>query len=101
MGFPGSSVVKNPSAMPEMRIQSLGWEDTLKKEMATHSSVLSLGNCMDRGGLWWAIVCVVTGVGHDLATKQQQHKIFQFCWIYFYIFCSALFDLQVTCFRDI
>ena len=40
MGFPGSSVVKNPSAMPEMRVQSLGREDPLEKEMATHSSIL-------------------------------------------------------------
>ena len=25
----------------EMRIQSLGWEDTLEWEMATHSSILA------------------------------------------------------------
>ena len=81
--------------MPETRVQSLGREDPLEKEMGTHSSILSLGDCMDRGGLWWATVYVVTGVGHDLATQQQQHKIFTYCWIYFYIFCSALLDLQV------
>ena len=34
------SVVKNPPAMQEMRIQSLGQEDPLEKEMATHSSIL-------------------------------------------------------------
>ena len=38
MAFPGRSVVKNPPAMQEMQVQSLGWEDPLKKEMATHSS---------------------------------------------------------------
>ena len=27
--------------MQEMRIQSLGWEDPLEKEMATHSSILA------------------------------------------------------------
>ena len=26
--------------MQEMRIQSLGWEDLLEEEMATHSSIL-------------------------------------------------------------
>ena len=31
-------MVKNPPAMQEMQVQSLGWEDPLKKEMATHSS---------------------------------------------------------------
>ena len=38
--FPSGSVVKNPPAMQEMEVQSLGWEDTLEKEMATHSSIL-------------------------------------------------------------
>ena len=36
--------VKNPPAMQEtqeMRVQSLDWEDTLEKGMATHSSVLA------------------------------------------------------------
>ena len=37
-------VVKNLPAMQEteeMQIQFLGWEDPLKKEMATHSSILA------------------------------------------------------------
>ena len=34
--------------------QSLGWEDSLEEEMATHSS-FSLKNPMDRGG-WGATV---------------------------------------------
>ena len=33
------------------RIQSLGWENPLEKEMATHSSILSLENPMD-GEAW-------------------------------------------------
>ena len=41
MGFPGGSVIKNPPAMQEKPVQSLGQEDPLKKEMATHSSVLA------------------------------------------------------------
>ena len=32
--------VKNSSAMQEMHVQSLGWEDPLEKAMATHSSIL-------------------------------------------------------------
>ena len=27
--------------MPETRVRSLGWEDPLEKEMATHSSILA------------------------------------------------------------
>ena len=39
MGFPGGSLVKNLPAKQEMWVQSLGWEDHLEKEMATHSSI--------------------------------------------------------------
>ena len=41
MGFPGGSVVKNPLPVPEMQVQSLGQEDPLEKEMATHCSILA------------------------------------------------------------
>ena len=34
-------MVKNPPAMQETQVQSLGWEDLLEKEMATHSSILA------------------------------------------------------------
>ena len=37
----GGSVVKNLPAKQEMRVQSLGWEDVLEKEMARHSSILA------------------------------------------------------------
>ena len=32
---------KNPSAMQETWLQSLGWEDPLEEGMATHSSILA------------------------------------------------------------
>ena len=31
--------VKNPPAMQETQVQSLGWEEALEKEMATHSGI--------------------------------------------------------------
>ena len=34
-------VVKNPPAMQETRVRSLGWEDPLEKGMTTHSSILA------------------------------------------------------------
>ena len=40
MAFPGGSVVKNLPAKQEM-VQSLGQEDSLEEEMATHSSILA------------------------------------------------------------
>ena len=41
MGFPGGLMVKNPPAMQEAQVLSLGWEDPLEKEMTTHSSILT------------------------------------------------------------
>ena len=41
MGFLSDSVVKNPHAMQETRVPSLGREDALKQEMETHSSILA------------------------------------------------------------
>ena len=34
-------MVRNPPAMQETWVQSLGWEDPLEKRMATHSSILA------------------------------------------------------------
>ena len=34
-------MVKNPPAMEETRVQSLGWEDPLEKGMAAVSSILA------------------------------------------------------------
>ena len=41
MGFPGGSVVKNLPAMQKTQVWSLGQEDRLEEEMATHSSILA------------------------------------------------------------
>ena len=39
---PVAQFVKNLPAMQETQVQSLGWENPLEKEMATHSSILAL-----------------------------------------------------------
>ena len=72
-GFPGDSAVKTPPAMKETRVQSLGQEDPLEKEMATHFSILV-----------WEIPWTEELAGYspwncirvrpDLATKQQQQQ---------------------------
>ena len=59
--------------MKETQVQSLGWEDPLEKEMATHSSILT-----------WEIPWTeepaglpsmgLQRVGHNLVTKQQQQQ---------------------------
>jgi hypothetical protein len=47
--FPGSSTVKNLSAMQEIWVRLLGWEDPLEKVVAIHSSDFCLENPTDRG----------------------------------------------------
>ena len=68
--FPGGSAVKNLSSRQETWIQSLGWEDPLEKEMATHSSILAweIPQTEEPGGLqsMWS-----QRVRHDLMTQQQ------------------------------
>jgi len=41
LGFLMAQMVKNLPAMQETQVLSLGWEDPLEKEMATHSSILA------------------------------------------------------------
>ena len=48
-------MVKNPPAMQETWVRSLGWEDPLEEGMATQSSIFAWRVPMDRGA-WWATV---------------------------------------------
>ena len=41
MDFAVAQMVKNPSAMQETWVRSVGWEHPLEKGMATHSSILA------------------------------------------------------------
>ena len=54
-----AQTVKNPPAMRETWVQSLGWEDPMEEGMTTHSSFLAWRIPMDRRG-WWAAVDGVT-----------------------------------------
>ena len=36
-----AQTVKNPLAMQETQVQSLGWDDSLEEGMATHSNILA------------------------------------------------------------
>ena len=45
-----AEMVKNLSATWETWVRSLGWEDSLKEGMATHSSILAWRIPMEPGG---------------------------------------------------
>ena len=81
-GFPDGSVVKNPPAVQEAQktqVRSLGWEDPLEEEMATHSSILA-----------WRIPCAeepgrIQSMGsqrvrHDWATEHEHFLEPQGVW---------------------
>ena len=53
-----AQMVKNWPAMKKTWVQSLGWEDPLEENMATHSSIPAWRIPMDRGA-WRAIVHVI------------------------------------------
>ena len=61
-------MVRNPSAVQETRVQSLGWEDPLEKGMATHSSIRTwrIPLTEEPGGLQ---PMGLRRVGHDWVTN--------------------------------
>ena len=59
--------------MQETQVQFLGGEDPLKKEIATHSSILAWRIPTDKGA-WQATVHGVTRVGPDLVTKPPPNQ---------------------------
>ena len=56
LGFPVAQLVKNPPAVRETWVRSLGWEDPLEKGKATHSNSLAwrLSTGSQRVGHHWA-----------------------------------------------
>ena len=67
---PVAQLVNSLPAMQENRVQSLGWEDPLEKEMATHSSILAWRNpwTEEPGGLQ---NMGSQRVGHDWGTNTR------------------------------
>ena len=67
--------------MQEIWVRSLGWEDLLEKEMATHCSILA-----------WEIPCTEESggpqstelrVGHNLVPKPPQLQLFSIQFFFF------------------
>ena len=61
-------MVKNPPAVREMQVQSLGREDPLEKEMATHSSILAW-EIPGIEALGWLQSMGLQNIGQDLASQ--------------------------------
>ena len=67
-----AQMVKCLPAMQKTQVQSLGWEDPLEKEIASHSSILAwrIPWIEEPGSLQFM---GSQRVGRDLAAKQRQH----------------------------
>ena len=91
-GFPcGSAGIKNLPAMRETWVRSLGWEDPLEEETATHSSILA-----------WRIPWTIQSmgsqrVGHDWATFTFTLDIPQFVYPFSSGCTTGLFPLFPLC----
>ena len=78
-----AQMVKNPPAIRETWVQSLGWEEPLEDGMATHSSFLAWNIPMDRGA-WRTTVHEVSKIQTRLSdsaqrsTALEQHSLFLF-----------------------
>ena len=68
--------VKNPPAMQEIWVWSLGWEGPLEKGMATHSSILAwrIPWTEEPGGLQFM---GLQKVGYERAIKHIGHEIYR------------------------
>ena len=74
LSSPGGSVIKNSPVIQETWVRSLGQEDPLEKETATHSSILAWeiswteepGRLQSMG---------LQRIRHNLVTKQQQQEL--------------------------
>ena len=75
-GFTSGSVVKNPPAMQEMQVRSLGWEDpfVLGEGNGNPLQYSCLGNPMDRGA-WRSTVHGVTKSQTQLVAKHKLKSI--------------------------
>ena len=73
-----TQMVKNLLTKQETQVRSLGWEDNLEKEMATHSSIRAwrIPWTEEPGGLQFI---VLQRVGNDWATTNILLKEFSVC----------------------
>ena len=83
--------------MQETWVRSLGWEDSLEKGMATHSSTIAWRIPMNRGA-WWAAL-------HGVAKSQTKHstafkysRLFLQCREKIYLFYSLILTRYLSYF---
>ena len=87
--FPLAQTVKHLPAMQETQVQSLGWEDLLEKEMATHFSILA-----------WKIPWMEEpgrATVHGVAKNWTRLSDFTFLSYYFFRIKSQIIHIYPSC----
>ena len=69
-----AQMVKNPPAMQETWVQSLGWEDPLETGKATHSSILAQGLYSPWGRTESDMTEQLSTCKHKLETDSQTQR---------------------------
>ena len=67
-------MVQDLPAKQETQVQSLGWEDSLEEDMASHSSILAWGESHEQRSLVGYSLWTRRRLRHNLMTKQQQQQ---------------------------
>ena len=78
-----AKMVKHLPAMQDTQVQSLGWEDPLEKEMATHSSILA----------WKIPWSEKPDKLQSMGSQRVQHdsqKWLHFCMLFIYVWMSVI-----------
>ena len=90
-----TQTVKSLPAMRETRVRSLGQEDPLEKEMATHSSIIAwkIPRTEDPGGLQ---SMGLQRVGHDWATSLSLLSLSMFSRLFQVIACISISFLFIV-----
>ena len=82
-------MVKNLPAQQEVKIWFLGWEDPLKEEIATHSSILAWEIHGQRSLTGYIQSMGLQRAGHDLVTKPPSTPL--------YICMYDIYVLYIVC----
>ena len=73
-----AQTVKNLPTMQELQVQSLGWEDPLEKETATHSSILA-----------WRIPWTEEPGGlQSMGSQRVRHNLVTNTYTHMHTFCT-------------
>ena len=90
-----AQLVKNPPAMLEAWVRSLGWEDPLEKGKATHFSILAWRITTDRGA-WRATVHGITEWARTERLSTHIPYIFYYYILSLEFCCCCLIYLSVV-----